>query len=289
MKPIINKYIFKPELSQEVELVDIAELYKASEKIITTPHRVGFYVIVFVEEGTGCHFIDFNKIELQPNTILFFHKDIVQQFDENSNIKGKAILFTDTFFSETEQDTKFLKSTFLFNNLSEISLVQDDDKIKFFTTTFNLMLAELKNLKDVSQKMILKNLLQNFLLVSEREIKNNKISTSNNIDLDHIIIFKNQLENYFTKKRSVNFYTQEIGLTEKRLNLATKKILGKTAKEVIDDRIMLEAKRLLANTSDSVKEIGFLLGFEEPTYFIQYFKKHTSTTPIEFREKYSLA
>lgn len=289
MKLNINKYLFKPGLSQEVELVDIAELYKTSKSIITSPHRVGFYVIFFVEKGNGCHFIDFNQIELRPNTVFFFHKDIVQQFDKNSKLKGKAILFTDTFFSETEQDTKFLKSTILFNNLSEISHVQDDDKIKFFTTTFNLMLAELKNNKDASQKLILKNLLQNFLLVSEREIKKNKVNTSNSIDLEYIILFKNQLENDFTEKRNVSFYTQKIGLTEKRLNQATKKILGKTTKEVIDDRIMLEAKRLLVNTSDSVKEIGFLLGFEEPTYFIQYFKKHTSTTPVEFREKYSMA
>lgn len=285
----INKYHFKPGLSQEVELVDIAELYKTSKSIITSPHRVGFYVILFVEEGNGCHFIDFNQIELQPNSVYFFHKDIVQQFDKISKLKGKIILFTDTFFSETEQDTKFLKSTLLFNNLSEIAKIQDEEKIKFFTTTFHLMLAELKNPKDASQKLILKNLLQNFLLVSEREIKNNTNNTSNNVDLDYIILFKNQLENDFTQKRNVSFYTQKIGLTEKRLNQATKKILGKTPKEVIDDRIMLEAKRLLVNTPDSVKEIGFLLGFEEPTYFIQYFKKHTSATPVEFREKYSMA
>jgi AraC family transcriptional regulator, transcriptional activator of pobA len=65
--------------------------------------------------------------------------------------------------------------------------------------------------------------------------------------------------------------------------------LGKTPKEIIDDRILLEAKRILAHTTESIKEISYYLGFEEPTNFIKYFKKHASVTPTEFREQNVLA
>lgn len=289
MKQSIKKYYFKSGLSQEVELIDIAELYKNARSIVTAPHRVGFYTLFFIESGYGHHFIDFNQVELLPNCVYFFHKDVVQQFGENCALKGKAILFTDAFFAETSQDTKFLNTTLLFNSIVETSRVKDPERINLFLTTYLLMEEELKNDKDISQKLILKNLLQNFLLVAEREIKSTNINTLNCIDLDYIVLFKNQLENDFAEQRSVSFYTHKIGLTEKRLNQATKKILGKTIKEVIDERIILEAKRLLINTSESVKEIGFLLGFKEPTYFIQYFKKHSGITPIEFREKYAKA
>lgn len=290
MEKEVISYEFKSGLSQEIELVDIAELYKKSEKIITSRHRAGFYVILYIEAGGGSHFVDYNQIELHPNTLYFFHKDIVQQFDKGTHeLKGKAILFTDTFFSESEQDSKFLKTTDLFNHLLDISSIQKVEVIKHFKTTFAQIADELQNERDVSQKVILKNLLQNFLLIAEREIKSNAGSNCNNMDLSYVIQFKNQLESGFREKRTVSFYTDKIGLTEKRLNQATKKILGKTAKEVIDDRVVLEIKRLLVNTADSVKEIGFLLGFDEPTYFIHYFKKHTSTTPVEFREKYAVA
>jgi len=70
------------------------------------------------------------------------------------------------------------------------------------------------------------------------------------------------------------------------LNQATSKVLDKSPKELIDDRILLEAKRLLVYGNKSIKEIAFQLGFEEPTNFIKYFRKHIDKTPMEFREKY---
>jgi hypothetical protein len=80
--------------------------------------------------------------------------------------------------------------------------------------------------------------------------------------------------------------TVKCSTCEKRLGQATSKVLGKTPKELINDRTLLEAKRLLVHGNQSIKEIGFYLGFEEPTNFIKYFRKHTDKTPVEFRESY---
>lgn len=103
------------------------------------------------------------------------------------------------------------------------------------------------------------------------------------------MLFKDLLEIDFKTQKQVTYYSQKIIITEKRLNQSTTKILGKSPKEIIDDRVMLEAKRILAHTAESIKEIAYYLGFEEPTNFIKYFKKHTAQTPLEFREKHSLA
>jgi AraC-like DNA-binding protein len=74
-----------------------------------------------------------------------------------------------------------------------------------------------------------------------------------------------------------------MSVSEKKLNKATNQVLGKSPKEIIDERVVLEAKRLLVHTSKSIKEVGFELGFDEPTNFIKYFKKHVGRTPIEFK------
>ena len=103
------------------------------------------------------------------------------------------------------------------------------------------------------------------------------------------MLFKDLLETNFKNQKQVNFYAKELIITEKRLNQATSKVFGKTPKEIIDDRIILEAKRVLAHTTESIKEIGYVLGFDEPTNFIKYFKKHSLVTPVEFREKNLLA
>jgi len=70
------------------------------------------------------------------------------------------------------------------------------------------------------------------------------------------------------------------------LNKATSQILDKTPKQLIDERILLEAKRLLVHSNSTIKEIAFILGYEEPTNFIKYFRKHTQNTPSDFREQY---
>jgi AraC-like DNA-binding protein len=103
------------------------------------------------------------------------------------------------------------------------------------------------------------------------------------------MLFKDLLEINFKTQKQVSFYAKELIITEKRLNQATSKVFGKTPKHIIDDRIILEAKRILVHTNESIKEVAYNLGFEEPTNFIKYFKKHSSVTPTEFREQNALA
>jgi AraC-like DNA-binding protein len=234
--------------------------------------------------------IDFNPVKIKPNTILFLNKDTVQRFDKKGGFDGKAILFTDNFFCKSETDTKYLRSSILFNDLFSVSQIQMSKTASLFADLFKLMERELENEKDVSQSDILKNLLHNFLLLSERERRNQDFTEiKKGADLDYVMLFKDLLENNYRRLKQVGNFAKKIGVTEKRLNQATSKILDKSPKQMIDERVMLEAKRLLAHTSESVKEIGFDLGFDEPTNFIKFFRKHNNSTPVEFREQFTSA
>jgi AraC-like DNA-binding protein len=126
--------------------------------------------------------------------------------------------------------------------------------------------------------------VQNFLLSAEREKRKQGFTElKKGADLDHTLLFRDLLEINYAKLKTVNDYAQLICISEKRLGQATAKVLGKLPKEIINDRILLEAKRLLGYTNLSIKEIGQNLGFEDPAYFIRYFKKNTRATPVEFR------
>ena len=131
-------------------------------------------------------------------------------------------------------------------------------------------------------------MVQNFLLLAEREKRRRGFTElKKGADLDYTLLFRDLLESNYSKLKSVNDYSAIICISEKRLGQATAKILGKTPKEIINDRILLEAKRLLVYTNLSIKEIGQELGFDDPAYFIRYFRKSTETTPVEFRESHS--
>ena len=105
-------------------------------------------------------------------------------------------------------------------------------------------------------------------------------------DFEQTLAFRDLLELHFSGKKKVSYYAGRLHLSEKRLGQATTKITGKKPKEMIDDRVLLEAKRLLVHGNQSIKEIGYQLGFDEPTNFIKYFRKHIKMTPLEFRESY---
>lgn len=281
----IKKYDFKTGLPQEFEIVDLAELYAKNKSTLTTTHRTGFYHIIWFQQGSPTHLVDFNSIKIKPNTLLFLNKDTVHRFDNRNKFGGIAILFTDSFYCKTETDTKFLRNSILFNDLFSVSQIQVQKQSKLFTDLLQLMTGELQNSKDNYQADILQNLLHNFLLYSEREKrKQNFTEIKKGADLEYVMLFKDLLETGYKKQKQVNYYAKQIIVTQKRLNQATTKVLGKPPKEIIDDRILLEAKRMLAHTNKSVKEISFDLGFEEPTNFIKYFRKHNNSTPTEFRE-----
>jgi AraC family transcriptional regulator, transcriptional activator of pobA len=290
MKRKLKKYDFKKGLPQEFEILDITSTFEVYKDILTTTHRAGFYHIIWFQQGSPTHLVDFTPIKIKPNTLLFLNKDIVQRFDNNTKFGGKAIIFTDSFFCKTEADTRFLRNSVLFNDLFAVSRIQLQQGSEIFANLLKQMTEELQKNNDNLQSGILHNLLHNFLLFSEREKRKQKVTeVKKGADLDYVMLFKDLLEEHYKAQKQVYFYSGQITITEKRLNQATSNVLGKSPKELIDHRILLEAKRMLAHTSESVKEIAYQLGFEEPTNFIKYFKKHTVQTPTEFRDTHASA
>lgn len=287
MKSEIKKYKFKHGLPIEFEIIKISDLYNQHKSILTTPHRAEFYHIIWIQKGSAKHFVDFKPIQLKENSILFVPKDSVNFFDTYGDYDGKIILFTDNFFGVDFKNIQFLQSTILYNDLYEISKIEINEDNSEFSNIIQAMESELSITYDQSQQIILRNLLHNFLLISER-IKYlqgfNEIKPS--ADLDYLILFKDLLEKNYKTTKSVSKFASDLSISEKRLNKATTLILDKTPKQIIDERVLLEAKRLLAHSNTSIKEIAYDLGFEEPTNFIKYFRKHTDQTPSEFRETY---
>lgn len=280
----ITKYEFKAGLPVEFEIIPLEKLYSNHADMLTTPHRTGFYHILWFLKGTPVHWVDFAPIQVQPGTLLFLNKDRVQRFDVHANAEGYAILFTGDFFS---QDLKYLHSNILFNDLMKVAMIHLPNDTRPFSELVALMQWELTHPKDPGQPNMLHNLLHNFLLYAERAYRQQTFTElKKNADLDYLLLFREMLEKHYPSEKQVQFYARELLVTEKRLNTATAKTVGKTPKEMIDDRVMLEAKRLLAHTQDTIKEIGYTLGYDEPTNFIKYFKKHNGHTPVEFREQF---
>jgi AraC-like DNA-binding protein len=161
------------------------------------------------------------------------------------------------------------------------------EKTGSISSIFEQIKVESSNKTDHLQSDVLRNYLKNFLLLCERErLKQDFTPVKQDADLDYVMRFRSLLEAKHKYQKLLSKYAEEMHLTLKRLNKATTKVLGKTPKQLLDARVVLESKRLLAHTSLSVKEIAYEMGFEEPTNFIKYFKNHLQITPNTFREQF---
>ncbi len=258
----IIKHEFKEGLPHEFEIADLGQLYQEFPEILTTSFRTGFYHIIWFKKGSPDFLVDFKPMTITPDSLLFLGKDTVQRFGKNNRFEAKAILFTDHFFCKTELDARFLRSSILFSDLLSVTQVNLQENESAFNDLFQLLETEVAHEKDTSQDAILKNLLHSFLLLSERERrKQDFVKIKKGAELDHVLLFKDLLEaNYHTLKK-VSEYAERINITDKQLNHATSRIVDRSPKQMINERVLLEAKRLLAHTHNSVKEIGFKLGF----------------------------
>lgn len=284
----IKKHKFKKSADLQIEVVPLQTLTTLNKDHLITPHRTNFYHIFLFENCQPTHFVDFQPINIQPYSLLFIDKDRVHQFDQLLKYEGQVLIFTEDFFCTTATDTKFLRSSILFNDLADQPTIKlNKTEFEKFKIICENITEELSLPADNSKHIYLKNLLHNFLLLAEREKhKQGFTEPKKGADLDYTLLFRDLLETNYTKLKSVNDYANIICISEKRLGQATSKVLGKTPKEIINDRILLEAKRLLVHTNLSIKEIGQELGFEDPAYFVRYFKKNTQTTPVEFRQSH---
>lgn len=281
----IKEYKFKDGLPLEFEILDICNLFVKHKGMLTTPHRANFYHIIWVKEGHCTHLVDFNPIDVEAGSILFVPKNCINTFDPKPIFSGKLILFTDSFFCRDSSDSVYLQSTSLFSikyGTTQLKIESNGELDHYLLSMEREQSRPLDNVK----RDILQNLLHNFLLIAKREKKSQGLEETVACDiLDLANRFKQQLEERFKIDKAVSIYAEKLNTSEKRLTKATLSVTGKTPKVLIDERVMLEAKRLLVYSQSSIKEIAFNLGFEEATYFIKFFKRYSHKTPIEFREE----
>jgi len=98
--------------------------------------------------------------------------------------------------------------------------------------------------------------------------------------------FLELLEHHFLSERQVAHYAGQLSLTPDHLNELVKERLGRTASLVVQERLLLEAKRLLVHGGHSIKEVADALNMQDPAYFTRWFRKMEGTTPVQFRDTY---
>lgn len=268
----------------ELDIFPIEKMFKLGSDILSYPHKIEFYQLILITEGKGKHFIDFKNYPFKKRTLISIAKNQAQVFRNFENINGYSIVFTEQFLYKEKTDLELLSNLKLFDYyLFSPTLDLEAKDFEELVTIFNQMQTEMEFSPKLSNDEILRSLLKVFILKAER-IKS-RVSQFEKINCDYEIFlkFKNAIEKQFAVSRQVNDYCNRLSVTYRKLSQVTKNYIGKTPKEFIDERVVLEVKRLLTHTSMSIKEIAYTVGFDEPTNLTKFFKSYTDMAPSSFR------
>lgn len=257
------------------------------------PHIHSFYQVIWFKNGKGKHFVDFKAYDVSDNTVFFIAKNQVHYFDENAKHEGILIHFNETFLLQKEKETDFCLKCNLFNNPYQQPSCRVGKTIVPILSEYIFQIErELENNDDFGKEELLRVYLKSFLIQIQRE-KNAFEKIQNNVPfvLDEkrvqLIKFINLIDENYKKGLSVAEYADLLFVSSRTLSDLTSQLLNKKPSQMIQERIILEAQRLLLYSNLNVNQIGYRLGFDDPSYFVKYFKKHAKISPTEFRKSVS--
>jgi AraC family transcriptional regulator, transcriptional activator of pobA len=250
------------------------------------PHTHDTFEIIWFTKGKGRHVVDFVSYDLEDDLLFFLRPGQVHQVLDDER-EGHAIVFSEKFIFSNKQDREvFFDLTTLFDYSQEYAPIRiRPEAAKALLGVVQLMYGENAAADGKYSRSILKNYLNAFLTIAEREKKANTANTTAPSQFDtRVLHVRRVLEKHFRNEHQAGFYADAIALTPKRLSEITKEAIGKTITEMLHDRLVLEAKRQLAFSQRTVKEICYELGFEDPAYFSRFFRNHTGSSPHHFRD-----
>lgn len=261
--------------------------YLAAHPDIRFPHRHSFYHLAFFTKGGGSHTIDFERFPVKAGQLYFMVPGQVHSWFFEGKIEGYVINVSAGFFNAFLQDAEYVERFPFFSGVSTEGVVQlPKQRFPEVEELFEKMLVEINGEEAYSQDMLRLLLLEMFVKVS-RVTRQDK--TRQELPHNYVLLrnFRKLVEQHYMQLRLPKEYAALLYVTPNYLNAFCRDMLGKSAGEIIRDRVLLEAKRLLINADISIATIAYQLSFADNSYFTKFFKKYAGVTPEEFRKNIS--
>jgi AraC family transcriptional regulator, transcriptional activator of pobA len=251
-------------------------------KGIDQSHSHSFYMVMYVKNGSGTHTIDFVSYPIQANQLFFLTPGQVHNWVLAPETEGYTLFFEANFFS-TFYTQRLGEYAFFHTNQHAPVLNIVNENLKFeqlFTEAFQEFTDTKPNRNDVFLAqlfILLENINRHYESLQNPEI---------NAQFFKIRQFEDLMNQHFLEKKEIKDYADLMHISPNYLNAVCKNFLNKTASQMLHERLVVEAKRLLTHSKLSIKEIVYHLGFNDTSYFTRFFKKLTNKTPVEFRKEF---
>lgn len=259
--------------------------YLKSMRKLHFPHRHDFYHIVLFTKGSGSHSIDFEKFNVQPFHVYFMAPGQIHGWDFEGEVDGYVINFSVGFFKSFLLNAQYLEQfPFLSGNVnySAVEIVLEE-QANVLAIMEKAVLEEVGQAR-FKQDMLRLLLLEFFLLMARTDNDVTETKSPESHNRATLRSFEKLIEQHYLHHRLPKHYAGLLCVSPNHLNAVCKGLLGVSAGDMIRNRIVLEAKRMLANLDLTVTEIAYSLNFEDNSYFCKFFKNQAGVSPDAFRK-----
>ncbi|GAA1593350.1 helix-turn-helix domain-containing protein [Actinoplanes couchii] len=252
----------------EIEVADLADLMRSPVPVQTHAHRAGFHSVFVVTAGAGGHHVDFTDLAYEAGTVLWIRAGAVQRFRADPAAAGTAVLFTDVAAADG-------------------TAVRDVLRPSVRSTTWRLAPDQLTTVSALVTAVRTANpeLGAPRHALSALLLHLSALPAEDSGRIGEIVrAFEEVLERHFAERLTTRRAAELLGWSARTVSRSCLEAFGRTPKDLIDARVLLEARRLLADGDDSVAAISRRLGFSDPSAFGLFFRRLDGSTPGAFRQ-----
>lgn len=272
----------------EIQIKNIPDCLADLEAMESRLHSHDFYQLMWFWHGTGRHQIDFNDEEVSPNKVFVISSGQLHQFKDLESPEGIIIQFDEGFFSEMDDNLDSIIKYSVFNafHLPPYYLIGSEtwERLKGIAAEMN---REKSDVEKFAHDSYIYSLVKMFLIVLIREglRTDNKPIYNNSAAYQYFINFRKALDNNYRRYHTVQQYATALRMSSKTLTQRVIQYSGQSPLQLINNKLIVEAQRMLKSKPMLIKEIAYELGFDDASYFVKFFKRQTGLLPSEFKEK----
>lgn len=267
-----------------LEVIEL-ELRTIDANDVREPHRHAYHELIWIRDGRGRHLIDGEPVEFGPRTLTLIAKGQVHQFERAERISGVVARFDDGWLGDGVAGEAGRRV--LFSSHDCTSLGPPEDEAQRFDALLDLLRVEVERPRTRDSAELRRHLLSAALLWAKRWREAQfEESGATRADVQLHESFLETLERDFATSHDAGHYANELNVSPGTLSRTLSKLTGSTTKQLITERVILEAVRLLRFSDLSIKEIAARLGFSDQFAFSKAFKRQRGEAPLDFRNRF---
>ena len=244
------------------------------------PSRTLFYQIRMDMNGAMKFICNGSRLVTRSCTLSFISPFHITTYEQLGGIRGMCFLFSESFMNDVFQNEHFQNEfSFFWTNQNHFFI--DDEDTPLFLQIGERILQEYKNQEELAGKII-KDYLHIFLLEAKRIAKCTPVIEDRSYDFRLLQQFYKLVNSSLPLLRSVDKAAGILCVTPARLWCVVKKLTNQSPLEIINQRLLTEAKSLLIQSELTISEIGFRLEFKEKSHFTRFFKNLTGIPPVDW-------